>query len=170
MASLIASSPHFEEKRHAYYVHMHDTSQGGAPLNFAGCCVYTPKIMPRQKKRRYCRSVNGYNLFKPAGIPMAELPLVELGLDELEAMRQCDLEGRQQEEAAAAMGISRGTVQRLLQSGRTKILTALTEGQALSLGDADYVCTDPKPARGWRHRGEHRDATSPGPARAESEP
>jgi predicted DNA-binding protein (UPF0251 family) len=113
---------------------------------------YTRGTVPRRKKLRYCRGVEGFNLFKPAGIPLSQLEIIELGLDELEAMRLCDLDGKQQEEAARAMGVSRGTIQRLLQSGREKLLTSITEGQALSFGDADHVCISPRP--GWE-RGRH---------------
>lgn len=78
---------------------------------------------------------------------MSQLEITELGLDELEAMRLCDLEGKQQEEAAQAMGVSRGTIQRLLQSGRKKLLTSITEGHALSFAEADHVRISPRP--GW---------------------
>ena len=113
---------------------------------------YTRETVPRRKKLRYCRGVDGFNLFKPSGIPLSQLEIVELGLDELEAMRLCDLDDKQQEEAAQAMGVSRGTIQRLLQSGRKKLLTSITEGQALSFEDAEHVCISPRP--GWG-RGRH---------------
>jgi predicted DNA-binding protein (UPF0251 family) len=113
---------------------------------------YTQDTVPRRKKLRYCRGVSGFNLFKPSGIPLSQLEIVELGLDELEAMRLCDLEGNQQEEAAQRMGVSRGTIQRLLQIGRKKVLHAITEGEALSFADAEHVCISPRP--GWG-RGRH---------------
>jgi predicted DNA-binding protein (UPF0251 family) len=70
---------------------------------------------------------------------MRELEAVRLELSELEAMRLCDLDGQDQEEAGARMGVSRGTVQRLLQSGRAKLLTAIIENQALVIApEADY--------------------------------
>ncbi len=116
--------------------------------------------MPRQKKLRYCRGVTGFNLFKPSGIPLAQLEIVELGLDELEAMRLCDLEEKQQEEAAVEMGVSRGTIQRLLQSGRKKLLSSITEGHALSFVDADHVCIGPSPRGG---RGRHGRGRRGGP-------
>lgn len=100
---------------------------------------------------RYCRGVNGYNLYKPSGIPLAQLQITELGLDELEAMRLCDAEGHQQEAAAEAMGVSRGTIQRLLESGRQKTIDALVHGKAISFADADHVCIGPQP-RGGRGR------------------
>ena len=62
---------------------------------------------------------------------MAELARVRLGLDELEAMRLCDLDGLEQEAAGTCMGVSRGTVQRLLQTGRVAVLRALITSSAL---------------------------------------
>jgi predicted DNA-binding protein (UPF0251 family) len=99
--------------------------------------------MPRRKKLRHCRRIDGYNLYKPAGIPLAQLELIELGLDELEAMRLCDYEEKQQEEAAQTMGVSRGTIQRLLQSGRKKLLDSLVHGKAVAFADAEHVCIRP---------------------------
>lgn len=55
---------------------------------------------------------------------------IHLELAELEAMRLVDLEDLSQEEAGQAMGVSRGTVWRLLQRGRKKTVTALVEGRA----------------------------------------
>jgi uncharacterized protein len=62
---------------------------------------------------------------------MSQLPTIELGLDELEAMRWCDVDGLDQEAAGQRMGVSRGTVQRLVQSGRSKVVRALVESAAL---------------------------------------
>ena len=50
---------------------------------------------------------------------------------ELEALKLVDMEGLSQEEAGARMGVSRGTVWRLLQSARKKVAQALTEGRSL---------------------------------------
>lgn len=62
---------------------------------------------------------------------MTRLRTIRLELSELEALRLCDLEGLEQAAAGVRMGVSRGTVQRLLKSGRTKIVTALSETMAL---------------------------------------
>jgi predicted DNA-binding protein (UPF0251 family) len=62
---------------------------------------------------------------------MSQLEAVHLGLDELEAMRLCDLDEVDQETAGSRMGVSRGTVQRLLRSGRAKVLRALLDSSAL---------------------------------------
>jgi len=87
--------------------------------------------VPRPRKRRRCRRFDGDRVFKPRSIPMTALDRVHLGLDELEAMRLCDLDGLDQEAAGARMGVSRGTVQRLLQSGRASVLRALLTSAAL---------------------------------------
>jgi len=52
---------------------------------------------------------------------------------EVEALRLVDLEGLSQEQAGTKMGISRGTIWRLLQSARRKIAQALTEGRPLTV-------------------------------------
>ena len=73
-------------------------------------------------------------MFKPRSVPMPELRLFSLREDELEALRLCDLEGLDQSGAGERMGVSRGTVQRLLKSGRTTVTRALVEGGALVIG------------------------------------
>lgn len=64
-------------------------------------------------------------------MPMNELKQVTIYRDELEAMRLCDLKDMTQQEAGARMGVSRGTVQRLLSSARKKVVKAITECKAL---------------------------------------
>ncbi len=63
-----------------------------------------------------------------------------LALDEFETMRLCDLEGLSQIEAGERMQVSRGTVQRLLESGRRKVVQALLANEGLGLGS---VCEHP---------------------------
>lgn len=46
-------------------------------------------------------------------------------------LRLCDFEGLLQVQAGERMGVSRGTVQRLLTSARRKVAEALTTGAAL---------------------------------------
>jgi predicted DNA-binding protein (UPF0251 family) len=74
---------------------------------------------------------DGDRVFKPRSIPMYALETVRLELSELEAMRLCDLEDLDQEAAGRRMGVSRGTIQRLLKSGRSKVLRALLDNRAL---------------------------------------
>ncbi len=87
--------------------------------------------MPRPRKRRLCQAFNGDRVYKPRSIPMTELSHIRLELGELEAMRLCDLEGLTQDEAGGSMAVSRGTVQRLLERGRAKLVQALIQPAAL---------------------------------------
>jgi predicted DNA-binding protein (UPF0251 family) len=54
---------------------------------------------------------------------------------ELEAMRLVDLEGLSQEQAGTHMGVSRGTIWRLVKNAREKVAQALTEGRTLTIGN-----------------------------------
>lgn len=87
--------------------------------------------MPRPRKPRCCRRFEGDRVFKPRRLPLSELPTIELALDELEALRLCDLEGESQLAAATRIGVSRGTVQRLVKAARRKVVRALIQPAAL---------------------------------------
>jgi len=93
--------------------------------------------MPRPQKPRNCRPFQGDRVFKPRALPMHELEVIELRLDELEAIRLCDVEGLDQAGAGERMGVSRGTVQRLLKSGREKLARAVVESSALRIGNGE---------------------------------
>jgi predicted DNA-binding protein (UPF0251 family) len=93
-------------------------------------------MSPRCKKPRRCSCPfhgEEEQVFKPAGIPLHCLEQTRLHHDELEAMYLCDSEGLTQEEAGTRMGVSRGTVQRLLAVARKKIIEALVTGSAVSI-------------------------------------
>lgn len=68
---------------------------------------------------------------------MGELETTRLELGELETMRLCDVDGLSQEEAGSRMGVSRGTVQRLLKRGRAKVVEALVGSKALLIEKGD---------------------------------
>ena len=53
---------------------------------------------------------------------------------EAEVLRLVDLEGMYQEQAGDAMGISRGTIWRLLVSAREKVTRSIYEGRPLVIG------------------------------------
>jgi len=71
--------------------------------------------------------------FKPRAVPISMLEEVELGVDELEAIRLCDYENLEQTEAAKKMKISQSTLQRILTSARKKIAEALIKGKAIKI-------------------------------------
>lgn len=114
-------------------------------------------MSPRRRKGRYCHPFTGDTFYKPRGVPLADLEIVDLGHDELEAMRLCDHEGLDQTEAADKMNISRGTIQRLVYSGRKKMLDAIMNTKALKIVGGEHIVPPPRcfPGRGrrWRHRG-----------------
>jgi predicted DNA-binding protein (UPF0251 family) len=62
--------------------------------------------------------------------PLCDKPVI-IYSDEFEAYRLVYLEGRTQEEAAAIMGISRGSLWRLLYSARRKIGLAILESRPI---------------------------------------
>lgn len=90
-------------------------------------------MSPRYKKPRNCGCSLKGKAFKPTGIPLSGLDKITLFIDELEALKLCDRDRLTQEEAGLKMGISRGTVQRLLSSARRKVSTALSECKAILL-------------------------------------
>ncbi len=71
--------------------------------------------------------------FKPRAAPLSILEEVDLGIDELEAIRLCDLKGLDQIKAAKKMRISQSTLGRILASAREKITEALIEGKAIRI-------------------------------------
>ncbi len=87
--------------------------------------------MPRPKLNRCVSGVPGATFFKPRGIQMTMLETVVLTLDEFEALRLADKEGRYHEQAAESMGVSRTTFGRVLASARSKVAEALVNGKAL---------------------------------------
>ncbi len=97
-----------------------------------------PLTMARPRKPRNCICPHraGYAaVFKPAGTPLKDMEIIQLAQDELEALHLCDGEGKTQEEAGACMGVSRGTVQRLVASARRKVAHALVGQKALAISD-----------------------------------
>lgn len=79
-----------------------------------------------QKERKVCPGIQGYCFRGNDDSQPVEIPV-----DELEALRLCDLEERSQEAAAVEMNISRGTLQRLLYSAHKKIAFALLYGRTI---------------------------------------
>lgn len=96
-------------------------------------------MAPFSTKLRHCRSFDGATYFKPRGIPLYELEINELELDELEAIHLCDYEDLSQAEAAEKMKISSSTLQRLLYSGRKKIIDALYTSKAIKISKPERV-------------------------------
>jgi predicted DNA-binding protein (UPF0251 family) len=88
-------------------------------------------MSPRLKKKRCCEGDFCGQAFKPVGLPLRKLAQIMLYRDELEVLKLCDFEGLTQEQAGKRMGVSRGTIQRLLTGARKKVAEALVLGAAL---------------------------------------
>ena len=89
--------------------------------------------LPRCKKQRCCRMFGNEIMYKPIAVPCKELQETVIELDEFEAMRLCDLEELDQTAAGERMGVSRGTIQRLLTSGRKKLIQAFMDSRVIRI-------------------------------------
>lgn len=98
-------------------------------------------MMPRRRRRggKRGRIPNpvfiGHQPVAEAFIPQprGDKPPIYLEPAEIEVLRLVDLEGLYQEEAGTRMGVSRGTIWRLLQEARRKVVQALVEGRSIQL-------------------------------------
>lgn len=71
--------------------------------------------------------------FKPRGVPIRELEIVELTTEEIEAYRLRHMNNLEQREAANKMCTSQSTYQRILYSAYKKIADALINGKAIKI-------------------------------------
>jgi len=106
--------------------------------------------MPRPCKCRFIAAQPQLGAFKPAGVPGSGLESIELGLDELEALRLADLEGLYHDAAAERMRISRATFGRLIECARHKVACAIFHckilvfhgGTVIMRGMRTFECVD----------------------------
>lgn len=89
----------------------------------------------RPRKFRHIHFQPGVRFFKPQGIPMRELDIVELTDEELEALRLKNQEGLDQTVAAEKMKTSQSTYQRILSSAYKKMTDALVNGKAIKISE-----------------------------------
>jgi uncharacterized protein len=87
--------------------------------------------VPRSKIPRNCKCKFRGKAFKPTCVPMSEVKQIAMHREELEVLKLCDLDDLTQAEAGDRMGVSRGTIQRILSGARKKVATALSKGQAI---------------------------------------
>ncbi len=89
--------------------------------------------MPRPKKvRRVCFSPR-VTYYKPRGVPLRELRVVELTREEVEVLRLKNIEKLNQNECSVRMKTSQSTVQRILHSAYQKLSIAVIEGMAIKI-------------------------------------
>ena len=85
---------------------------------------------------RLCRRIRfnpDVTYFKPQGVPMRFLEVIELTTEEVEALRLKNIKDLEQEEAAKKMNTSQSTFQRILSSAYKKITEAIIEGKAIKI-------------------------------------
>jgi predicted DNA-binding protein (UPF0251 family) len=71
--------------------------------------------------------------YKPQGVPMSILEIVDLNIEELEALRLRNIKDLDQTKSAEMMNTSQSTFQRILASARVKIAEAIVKGRALKI-------------------------------------
>ncbi|HUU50849.1 MAG TPA: DUF134 domain-containing protein [Nitrospinota bacterium] len=94
--------------------------------------------MPRPVKTRFIRDIPRVSHFKPRGKPMRFLEEIILTLDEYEALRLADLEGKNHNEASKFMGISRPTFTRLIERARRKLADGIINGKLITIEGGNY--------------------------------
>lgn len=94
-------------------------------------------MVNRVKRRISCFPKATY--FKPREIPLCCLEIANLSIEELEAIRLCDLLQMEQSEAADKMGVSRKTLWNDLLRARQKVADALVNGKAIEISGGEYI-------------------------------
>ena len=89
--------------------------------------------MPRPRLYRRIMFSPNVTYFKPQGVPMRFLEVVELTVEEAEALRLKNIKDFGQKEAAKKMNTTQSTFQRILSSAYKKITEALIEGKAIKI-------------------------------------
>ncbi|MBU0670891.1 DUF134 domain-containing protein [Patescibacteria group bacterium] len=89
--------------------------------------------MPRPRLCRRIRFNPNVTYFKPQGVPMRFLEVVDLTTEEAEALRLKNIKDLDQKDAAKRMNTSQSTFQRILTSAYKKITKALIEGKAIKI-------------------------------------
>ncbi|MBN1923163.1 MAG: DUF134 domain-containing protein [Nanoarchaeota archaeon] len=109
--------------------------------------------MVRPFRRRRVSFSPEVNYFKPAGVPLKELKEETLKMEELEALRLCDVDGLKQEEAANKMNVSQPTLFRVLSNARKKMAQALIEGKSIRIEGGNYEMIQTRGRRRGSGRG-----------------
>ncbi len=89
--------------------------------------------MPRPRLCRKIKFNPQITYFKPQGVPLRNLTIVELTTEEMEAYRLRHLKNLDQKEAAQKMHTSQSTYQRILVSAYRKTADALINGKAIKI-------------------------------------
>ena len=89
--------------------------------------------MPRPRLCRQIKFNPRVKYFKPQGIPLRNLTVIELTTEEVEALRLKNIKNFDQARCAQAMKTSQSTFQRILTSAYKKISQAIVSGKAIKI-------------------------------------
>jgi uncharacterized protein len=89
--------------------------------------------MPRPRKCRKIGKYQGAYFYKPQGVPMSQLQIIELSREEVESLRLKNVLGFEQIQCAKKMHTSQSTFQRILSSANYKVSYALIKGMAIMI-------------------------------------
>jgi len=89
--------------------------------------------MPRPRLCRRIRFNPNITYFKPQGVLMRFLDIVELTVEEVEFLRLKNDKNLDQNEAAKMIKTSRSTFQRILNSAYKKMIEALIKGKTIKI-------------------------------------
>ena len=93
--------------------------------------------MPRPKLRRRICFFPNITYYKPQGVSMRLLKVVELTLEEVEALRLKNVEGLNQTKCAKQTKTSQSTFQRILNLAQKKVSKALINGMAIQINNKE---------------------------------
>lgn len=89
--------------------------------------------MPRPRLKRFVSFCPRADYFKPRGIPMHMLKIIELTHEESEALRLKNLENLDQVNCAKKMKTSQSTFNRILNSAYRKLSDAVINGKVIKI-------------------------------------
>ncbi len=89
--------------------------------------------MPRPKLCRRLLLSPKVTFYKPQGIPLNSLEVIELTHEEWESLRLKHMDGLNQMQSAKKMATSQSTLQRILSSAQKKLGQAVVKGSAIKI-------------------------------------
>lgn len=96
------------------------------------------KSVGRPLKCRFVKNSPLHTYYKPRGIPMDNLEVVSVTVDEMEAIRLADYKSLYHEDAAKKMNVSRQTFGRILASAHKKVGDGIINGKAIKIKGGNY--------------------------------
>lgn len=95
--------------------------------------------MPRPRSQKKIAYNPEITYFKPSGVRMRDLDVVELTLEEVEALRLKNVEDKDQTECAKIMKTSQSTFQRILSSAEKKMSDGIIFGKAIKINKEEVI-------------------------------